>query len=130
MDELWVPTDSWHLIEEEARNELENAAAFGIARRVYADILAAHDKKRALPHPVHCSYGRVYSHLARQAASPGKNAEYWVSDSKRNPDEVSKKVGLGTLTIHYRLEGTKRPTHSLEIGFREFINAFNKIKRQ
>ena len=75
MAELWVPTDSWDLIEEEARNESENADAFNIARRVYTDILVAHDKNRAFPHPVDCSYGRVYSQLARQAASPGKDAE-------------------------------------------------------
>jgi len=72
LDDLWVLTDSWHLIEEEARNESENAAAFSIARRVYANILAAHDKNPALPHPGNCSYGRVYSHLARQAAPPEK----------------------------------------------------------
>lgn len=130
MGELWVPTDSWDLIEEEARNESENAAAFGIAKRVYADILAAHDKNRTLPHPAICSYGRVYSHLARQqAAPPENNAEYWVNDSKRDPDEVSRKLGLGTLAIHYRPEGAKRSTRPLEISWREFMNAFNQIRR-
>jgi len=130
MDQLWVPTDSWDLIEEEARNESENVVTFGIARRVYADILAAHDKNPALPHPVKCSYGLVYAHLARQDAPPGKNAGYWVNDSKRNPDEVSRKSGLGTLVILHRPEGVEQPMDTLETGFREFMNSFNEIKRQ
>jgi len=130
LDDLWVPTDSWHLIEEETRNESENPDAFSIARRVYTDILAAHDKNPALPHPGNCSYGRVYSHLARQAAPPENNAEYWINDSKRDPDEVSRKVGLGTLVILHRPEGAEQPVDTLETGFREFMNAFSKLTRQ
>lgn len=130
LDDLWVPTDSWHLIEEEVRKESENPDAFNIARRVYTDILAAHDKNRAFAHPGNCSDGRVYLHLARQAAPPAKNAEYWVNDPKRDSDKVGRKVGLGTLAIHYRPEGTKRPTHSIAVSYREFMNAFKIIKRQ
>ena len=92
--------------------------------------MAAHDKNPALPHPVKCSYGRVYAHLARQDAPPGKNAGYWVNDSKRNPDVVSRKSGLGTLVILQRPEGAEQPMDTLETGFREFMNAFSKLRRQ
>ena len=129
MAELWVPADSWDLIEEEFRNESENASAFGIARRVYADILAAHDKNQNLPHPNNCSYTGVYSHLVRQAAQPEEHAEYWINDSKRDPNKVGNKSGLGTLAIHYRPEGAKESTHPLEISFRGFMNAFHEIRR-
>lgn len=128
MDDLWVPADSWDLIEEEFRNESENASAFGIARRVYTDILAAHDKNPALPHPNNCSYTGVYLHLARQAAPPEKNADYWINDSNRDPNEVGRKSGLGTLAIQYRPEDDKEPTQ--EISFKEFMNTFDQIKHQ
>jgi len=130
LDDLWVSTDSWHRIEEDARHESENPDAFSIARRVYTDILAAHNKNPALPYPGSCSNGRVYSHLARQAAPPENNAEYWINDSKRDPNEVSRKVGLGTLVILHRPEGAEQPADTLETGFREFMSAFNELKRQ
>ena len=116
------------MIEEETRNESENASAFAIARRVYADILAAHDNNRSLPHPDSCSHGLVYSHLVKQAERV-KDAGYWINDPKRNPNEVGNKKGLGTLAICYQPEVGRKPTRPLEIGFREFMNAFNEIRR-
>ncbi len=127
MDDLWVPTDSWDQLEKEIRNESENADALGIAKRVYVDILAAHDKNRNLPHPKICSYERVYSHLVRHGAH-GKNATYWVNDPDRDPDEVGHKKRLRDLAIQYRPEDANELTR--EISFKEFMNAFDQIKRQ
>ena len=127
LDDLWVPTDSWDRIEEETRNESENADALGIARRVYANMLVAHDKNQALGHPKNYAHKRVYLHLVKQVAH-GKNAIYWVNDPDRDPDEVGHKKRLRDLAIQYRPEDAKGPTR--EISFKEFMKAFDQIKRQ
>ncbi len=127
LDDLWVPTDSWDLLEKETRNESENADALGIARRVYADMLVAHDRNQALGHPKNYAHKRVYLHLVRQVAH-GKNSTYWVNDPDRDPDEVGHKKRLRDLAIQYRPEDANELTR--EISFKEFMNAFDQIKRQ
>lgn len=129
LEDLWVPADAWDLIEEEFRNESENAPAFEVARRVYAGLLAEHISNGELPHPRKCSKTPVYRHLARQPVPPN-STHYWINDPKRDPKEVGKKTGIGTLAILYRPEGAKESTNTLEVGFREFMEAFDQIKHE
>lgn len=127
LDDLWVPADAWNMIEEEARKESENAPAFEIARRVYAGMLAEHKNNGALPHPRKCSNTPVYRHLARQPVPPN-STHYWINDPKRDPNEVGKKTGIGTLAVLYYPEDANTSTDPLEIKFTKFMKAFDQIK--